>query len=117
MNETNLSDTNWLWGGIWIFYALFYSRYFVHMARRLKPDLKWVDVQGSPERLVAKARWCCRFAAFMTIPAVLELIRPTDFTHGVISIAPCFFGLWVMRAVWKEVFRSKVPKPDGSKVT
>ncbi|MDQ8203262.1 hypothetical protein [Pelagicoccus sp. SDUM812003] len=116
MNETNgIAESNWLWGGIWIFYAFFYARYFRHMASRLKPKLEQVEVQGSPERLNARAIWCSRFAFFMIIPTSLELIRPTDFTSALISLAPCLFGLWVMRAVWKEVYRSKVAKPDGEK--
>lgn len=116
MNETNdIASSNWVWGGIWIFYAFFYSHYFQHMANRLKPDLKLVEVQGSPERLARKSLWCRRFAFFMIIPTSLELVRSTDFTHGLISTAPCFFGLWVMHAVWKEVFRSKVPKVVGEK--
>lgn len=111
MNETSgITDTNWIWGSIWVFYALFYGRYFTHMASRLKPKLELVDVQGSPERLRAKSQWCKRFALFMVIPTTLELLRSTDFTTAVISIAPCIFGLWVMRSVWNEVFRSKIPK-------
>lgn len=111
MNETNgIAESNWMWGAVWVFYALFYGRYFSHVASRLKPDLKWVEVQGSPERLARKSLWCKRFAFFMLIAAVLELIRSTDFTNGLITLAPCFFGLWVMHAIWSEVFRSKVPK-------
>ncbi|MBD5780242.1 hypothetical protein IEN85_12130 [Pelagicoccus sp. NFK12] len=115
MNETNgITDSSWIWGSVWIFYALFYGRYFKHVAKRLKPDLKLVDVQGSPERLARKALSCKRFAFFLTIPTVLEFIRPTDFTHGLITLAPCVFGIWVMYSVWSEVFRSKVPKADPS---
>lgn len=111
MNETSgIAQSNWVWGAIWIFYALFYGRYFSHVASRLKPDLKFVEVQGSPERLARKSLWCKRFAIFMTITTVLELIRTTDFTHGIITMAPCFFGIWVMHAIWSEVFQSKVPK-------
>ena len=46
----------------------------------------------------------------MLIPTTLELIRSTNFTSALISIAPCVFGLWVMRSVWVEVFHSKIPK-------
>lgn len=111
MNEASgIEPSNWIWGAVWIFYALFYGRYFTHVASRLKPDLKFVEVQGSPERLGRKSRWCKRFAVFMTIATVLELIRSTDFTHGIITFAPCLFGLWVMHAIWSEIFQSKVPK-------
>lgn len=111
MEETNgIVASNWLWGAVWVFYALFYGRYFTHVASRLKPDLKTVAVQGSPERLVRKAQWCNRFAIFMVIPTVLELARSTDFTSILISLAPCVFGIWVMRSIWVEVFRSKIPK-------
>ncbi len=114
MNETNgITESSWMWGSVWIFYAIFYGRYFKHVARRLKPDLKLVEVQGSPERLVRKAISCRRFALFLTIPTVLELIRSTDFTRGIISIAPCVFGVWVMYSVWSEVFRSKIPKAEA----
>lgn len=113
MNETNgITDSSWMWGSVWIFYALFYGRYFKHVAKRLKPDLKLVDVQGSPERLARKSLSCKRFAFFLAIPTVLDLIRPTDFTRGLISLAPCVFGVWVMYSVWSEVFRSKIPKAD-----
>lgn len=118
MNETSgMTESNWIWGCVWIFYALFYGRYFTHVARRLKPDLEFVEVQGSPERLARKSLWCRRFALFLLIPTGLELIRSTDFTSALISGAPCIFGLWVMHAIWSEVFQSKVPKakPDGSK--
>ena len=116
MNETSgISDSNWLWGSIWIFYAFFYARYFSHMASRLKPDLELVEVQGSPERLRIKSRWCKRFGIFMMVPTTLEAIRSTDFTSSLISLAPCVFGLWVMRAVWKEVYCSKIPRPEGQK--
>ncbi len=108
--ETAVAN-NWLWGGVWVFYAFFYGRYFAHVAHRLKPDLALVAVQGSPERLSRKAVWCYRFALFMMIPTTLEFIRSTDFTTALISIAPCVFGVWVMRSVWVEVFRSKMPKP------
>lgn len=115
MNETSgITESSWMWGSIWVFYALFYGRYFKHVARRLKPDLNLVAVQGSPERLARKALSCRRFALFLTIPTVLEFIRPTDFTGGIITIAPCFFGVWVMYSVWSEVFRSKIPKTEES---
>ncbi len=114
MNETNgITESSWMWGSVWIFYALFYGRYFKHVAKRLKPDLKLVDVQGSPERLARKALSCKRFALFLAIPTVLDLIRTTDFTRGLISLAPCVFGVWVMYSVWSEVFRSKIPKADA----
>ncbi len=116
MNEASaISESNWLWGFVWAFYAFFYSRYFAHMARRHKPDLKNVELQGSPERLRDKSLWSKRFGLFMLIPSSLELIRPTDAMASLINLAPCLFGLWVMRAVWMEVFRSKMPKPEGSK--
>ena len=115
MNDSSdIADLSWVWGSVWLFYALFYGRYFSYMANRLKPNLETVAVQGSPERLRSKARWCKRFAFFMLIPTLLELIRSTDFTSAVISIAPCFFGLWVMHAVWHEIFRSKVPRATTS---
>ncbi|EDY83372.1 hypothetical protein VDG1235_2998 [Verrucomicrobiia bacterium DG1235] len=114
MNETNeLTESSWMWGAVWVFYALFYGRYFTHVAKRLKPKLELVEVQGSPERLARKSLWCKRFAFFLTIPTVLELIRPTDFTGGLITMAPCVFGIWVMHAVWSEVFRSKIPKAES----
>lgn len=114
MDEMNgMAESNWIWGAVWVFYALFYGRYFKHVARRLKPDLKLVEVQGSPERLRGKSRSCRRFAFFLTIPTALELIRTTDFTSGIISVAPCFFGLWVMHSVWSEVFRSKIPQGNS----
>ncbi|MDQ8185135.1 hypothetical protein [Pelagicoccus sp. SDUM812002] len=115
MNETNgITESSWIWGSVWIFYALFYGRYFKHVARQMKPDLRLVDVQGSPERLARKARSCRRFALFLSIPTVLDLIRTTDFTRGMISLAPCLFGIWVMYSVWNEVFRSKIPKADAA---
>lgn len=114
MNETNgIAESSWVWGAVWIFYALFYSHYFRHVAGRLKPNLKLVDVQGSPERLARKSRSCKRFAFFLTIPTALELIRSTDFTSALISIAPCIFGVWVMYSVWSEIFRSKIPKTEA----
>lgn len=114
MNETNgIAESSWIWGSVWIVYALFYGRYFTHVAKRLKPDLKLVDVQGSPERLARKARSCRRFALFLAIPTVLEFVRPTDFTHALITLAPCVFGIWVMFSIWSEVFRSKIPKTQS----
>lgn len=111
MNETNgIAESSWSWGAVWVFYALFYGKYFRHVASRLKPDLNLVEVQGSPERLLRRSRSCVRFAFFLTIPTILEAIRPTDFTSVLISLTPCLFGLWVMRAVWREVLRSKMPK-------
>lgn len=111
MNETNgIAESSWSWGAVWVFYALFYGKYFRHVASRLKPDLRLVEVQGSPERLKRKSRSCLRFAFFLTVPTLLEAIRPTDFTSALITIAPCIFGIWVMHAVWSEVFRSKMPK-------
>ncbi len=111
MNESGgIIGGNWLWGGIWVFYAYFYGKYFIHVANGLKPELKTVAVQGSPARLVRKALWCNRFALFIAIPTVLEFIRSTYFTSVVISLAPCFFGLWVMRSIWVEVFCSKAAK-------
>lgn len=115
MNETNgITESSWMWGSVWIFYALFYGRYFKHVAKRLKPDLKLVDVQGSPERLARKSMLCKRFALFLAIPTVLDMLRTTDFTRGLISLAPCVFGLWVMYSVWSEVFRSKIPKAGSA---
>ena len=114
MNESNgIAESSWSWGAVWIFYSLFYGKYFRHVASRLKPDLNLVDVQGSPERLHRKSQSCWRFAFFLTIPTLLEAIRPTDFTSILISVTPCLFGLWVMHAVWSEVFRSKMPKTAG----
>lgn len=116
MNESSgIIEGNWVWGSVWVFYAIFYGRYFAHIAHRLKPDLRLVAVQGSPERLAKKVLWCNRFALFMAIPTVLEAIRSTQFTSGLISVAPCLFGLWVMRSVWSEVFQSKIPKVNQEK--
>ncbi|MBC2605712.1 hypothetical protein [Pelagicoccus albus] len=115
MDEANtLTESSWLWGTVWVFYALFYGRYFRHVANRLKPDLDRVEVRGSPERLRRKGRSCRRFAFFLAIATALEAIRSTDFTSAIISITPCIFGLWVMHAVWSEVFRSKIPKSETS---
>lgn len=105
----SMMDGNWLWGSLWVVYACFYGLYFSRMARRLRPDAKFAGIQGSPERLANRRLWCYRFAGFMFIPTALELVRPTNFTGALISIAPCAFGLWVMRAIWKEIFRSKMP--------
>ncbi|HAT60198.1 MAG TPA: hypothetical protein DCS60_05430 [Opitutae bacterium] len=101
-----------LWGLIWVAYAYFYGRYFGHVARRLKPGLCDAGLPGSRERLAAKQFWCYWFSAFMLIPTVLELIRSSPFTSGVISILPCLFGVWVMQAVWCEVLHSKVPNSE-----
>ncbi len=90
-------------------YAYFYGRYFGHVSKRLLPDLEHETTPGSWERLKAKQVWCYRFAAFMVIPAFLELIRSSFFTSGVISILPCLFGIWVMHAVWREVLHAKIP--------
>lgn len=115
MEETkDIVESSWMWGAVWVFYALFYGRYFSHVAKRLKPNLDLVAVQGSPERLWLKSRSCRRFAFFLLIPTVLESIRPTDFTRGVITMAPCLFGLWVMHAIWSEVFQSKIPKKQDA---
>lgn len=118
MNQdaTELSGA-WTWGAVWVFYAYFYGRYFGHVARRLKPDLNYVTTPGSPERLYAKQRWCYRFAGLMLAPTLLESIRSSWFTTGVISLLPCGFGLWVMHAVWREVFRSELPQANRSKQT
>lgn len=113
MDEPNsLAESSWMWGTVWTFYALFYGRYFRHVANRIKPDLRLVAVQGSPERLARKALSCKRFAVFLSIATVMEFVRSTDFTSGVISVAPCIFGVWVMYSVWSEVFRSKIPKTE-----
>lgn len=98
-----------------MFYAYFYGRYFGFVASRLKPDLNFVSTPGSPERLYAKQRWCYRFTALMLIPTFFESIRSSWFTIGAISLLPCGFGLWVMHAVWREVFRSELPKDNRSK--
>lgn len=114
MNETNeIAESSWMWGAVWVFYALFYGRYFKHVARRMKPKLELVEVQGSPERLARKSLWCKRFALFLLVPTVLESIRSTNFTSALITLAPCVFGIWVMHAVWSEVFRSKIPKTEA----
>lgn len=114
MDETSgIAQSTWTWGAVWVFYALFYGKYFRHVARRLKPDLKLVDIQGSPERLLRRSRSCSRFAFFLIFPTVMEAIRPTGFTSALISITPCIFGIWVMHAVWSEVFRSKMPKSSA----
>ena len=107
---------NWLWGSVWVFYALFYGFYFSHVASRLKPVLKYVSVPGSPERLARKRVWCFRFALFMTIPTALEMIRSTDFTSSLIRLAPCVFGIWVMRSIWVEVLNSKMPRLVSEKL-
>lgn len=107
--ETTGLAGGWLWGAIWVLYAYSYARYFRFVARRLEPDQKFVSTPGSRERLEAKQRWCYRFAAFMLIPTILESIRSSFFTSSVVLILPCFFGMWVMHAVWREVLHSKVP--------
>ncbi len=91
-------------------YASFYGMYFGHVANSLKPDLNFVDTPGSPERLHAKQKNCYRFAMFMLIPTLLEAMGSSWFTSLIISVLPCIFGFWVMHAVWREVFRSKMPK-------
>lgn len=90
-------------------YATCYSFYFRKVAHRLKPDLDFVGVPGSPERLRSKSRQCVRFAMFMAIPTGFEMIRASFVTTMVISIMPCVFGIWVMYSVWREVLHSKVP--------
>lgn len=106
---------SWLWGSVWVFYAFFYGFYFQHVANGLKPNLNLARVPGSPERLQSKAVWCRRFGVFMVLPTALETIRSTHFTSALISIAPCLFGLWVMRAVWTDVIQSKLPKASRVK--
>jgi len=110
--ETTGLPGGWLWGALWVAYAYFYGRYFGHVARRLKPDLGNVSLAGSRERLIAKQSWCYRFSAFMVTPTVLETVRSSFFTSGIISILPCLFGVWVMHAVWREVLHSKVPDSE-----
>ncbi len=108
--EAGTMAGNWLWGSLWVFYAYIYAIYFGHVRGRFKPDLKLVNIPGSPERLAAKRSWCLRFAGLMIIPTTLEAIRPSLFTSAFISILPCMFGLWVMHAIWREVMRSQMPK-------
>lgn len=108
--EATAAYGNSIWGCIWILYAFCYGWYFRHVAQGLKPDSAYVTVPGSPERLMAKRVWCYRFAALMTFPSLLEAIRPSLFTSAFIALMPCVFGVWVMRAVWREVFRSEIPK-------
>ena len=101
---------NSIWGCIWILYAYCYGLYFRHVAHGLKSDLAYVTVPGSPERLLTKRLWCNRFAILMVGPSVLEAIKPSLFTSAFIALMPCAFGIWVMHAVWREVFRSEIPK-------
>ncbi len=108
--ESGIMTGNWLWGALWVFYAYVYAIYFGHVRDRFKPDSKFVNLPGSPERLSAKRVWCFRFAGFMVIPTFLEAIRPSLFTSATISLLPCVFGLWVMHAIWREVMRSQMPK-------
>jgi len=113
MDEANsIAASNWVWGAVWVFYALFYGRYFQHVASRVEPGPKQAQLQGSAERLLAKGLWCRRFAFFMGAVTIMEFLRSTDFTHGMITLGPLAFGFWVMRSIWKEVFRSKLPKPQ-----
>ena len=109
-NEVVTQSSNWLWGILWVGYAFAYGMYFGHLSRGLKPDERWQSLPGSAERLWSKHVWCNRFGAFILIPTILEAIRSTHFTTGLISIAPFVFGIWVMRSVWREVIRSEMPK-------
>ncbi len=112
--EATILTGGWLWGGLWVVYACFYGRYFKHVARRAKPDASYAEIPGSRERLLAKQKWCYRFAGFMLIPAVLETLHSSVFTSVLITVLPCVFGLWVMQAVWREVLHSKIPESSSS---
>jgi len=99
----------WLYGAIWTFYAYFYGLYFGFIASRFKPDLRWVHLRGSPERLMAKRIVCFRISIGLGIATALEFIRSSNFTTLVIGLVPAAFGVWVMYSIWREVFRTEMP--------
>lgn len=108
--ETTMMGGSWAQGALWVFFAYVYALYFGHVKSRLKPDLRFVNVPGSPERLEAKKVWCHRFMILMSMPTILEAIKPSLFTSAFISLSSCFFGVFVMYAVYREVMRSEMPK-------
>lgn len=114
-NEAETLSIIWLQGSLWVVYAFAYGFYFGHVAKLRPADSSYEKLPGSPERLLHKRTWCFRFGTFIAMPTVLEMIHSSTFTSVMVTVMPCVFGIWVMRSVWGEVFRSKVPaqRPNG----
>ena len=114
-NEAGTLSVIWMQGILWVVYAYVYGLYFGHVAKLRPVDSNYNKLPGSPERLLVKRVWCFRFGTFIAIPTVLEMLRTSTFTMVMITVMPCIFGIWVMRSVWGEVYRSKVPVGRSAK--